>query len=186
MDNGAEHNLAPSTQWRPRIVLGGQGDFNCARHSHPPNPERTETRSHPGRAHSDRARSGSTEVILTTPSSPFVPPGGGQETKGQGAGVLSIARIPPLFLFLRRARMSFQWGGQMGLYCARRTSTVVSCAFREQGDPSGHPTSSLHRQMLLHHFRAQLITLARYHHCPFGHHHILLRQTSGEVEPLLD
>src|ERR1700686_2346872 len=31
----------------------------------------------PERAHSDRARSGSTEVILTTPPSPLVPPGGG-------------------------------------------------------------------------------------------------------------
>jgi hypothetical protein len=43
-------------------------------------------------AHSGHVRSGSTEVILTTPSSPLVPPGGGQETQGQGAGVLSIAR----------------------------------------------------------------------------------------------
>jgi len=40
--------------------------------------------------------------------------------------------------------------------------------------------------MLLHRFRTQLITLARYHHRPFGHHHILLRQASGNVEPLLD
>ena len=40
--------------------------------------------------------------------------------------------------------------------------------------------------MLLHHFRTQLITLARHHHSPCGHHHILLRQVSGKVEPLLD
>src|SRR5262245_7331599 len=49
-----------------------------------------------------------------------------------------------------------------------------------------HPTSSLHRQMLLHHFRAQLTALARHHYGPFGHHHILLRKASGKVEPLLD
>src|SRR4029079_6421373 len=39
-----------------RLLMGGQ---SCAQHSHPPNPERAQTRSYPRRAHSYRARSAS-------------------------------------------------------------------------------------------------------------------------------
>ena len=41
----------------------GQIVVHCAQHSHPPNPERAETRSCPRRAHSDRARSASKKDI---------------------------------------------------------------------------------------------------------------------------
>ena len=44
--------------------------LNCAQHSHPPNPERAETRSCPRRAHFDRARSASRRTARL-PSRPF-------------------------------------------------------------------------------------------------------------------
>ena len=91
------------------------------------------------------------------------------------------------------------------LYCAHGMSTASSCAFCEQGGHLAAPFLilqrprvaraeehsrpfglKLHRQMPLHHFRAQLTALARHHHRPFGHHDILLRQPSGKVEPLFD
>ncbi len=45
---------------------------------------------------------------------------------------------------------------------------------------------ALHCEMLAHHVRAQLITPARHHHRPFGHHHVLLCQSRREVEALFD
>ncbi len=64
--------------------------------------------------------------------------------------------------------------------------TSSSRAVREQGVHLDLPPTALHRQMLLHHVRAQLITLARRHHRPLGHHDILLRQAGGKMEPLFD
>jgi len=54
-----------SFQW------GGQMELYCAQHSHPPNPERAETRSCPRRALFYRARSASKEGHLAAPSSSF-------------------------------------------------------------------------------------------------------------------
>src|SRR6185295_8874521 len=45
----------------------GQIVVHCAQHSHPPNPERAETRSCPWRAHSYRARSASKKDIWPLP-----------------------------------------------------------------------------------------------------------------------
>ncbi len=45
---------------------------------------------------------------------------------------------------------------------------------------------NLHRQMLPHHFGAQLITLARRHHRAFGHHHIFFSQPCRKVKALFD
>ena len=78
---------------------------------------------------------------------------------------------------------------ERGLGCPQRArvqrgpSEAARCASRRPLPPPDHKS---YRQMLFHHIRTQLITLARHHHRPFGHHHILLRQASGKVEPLLD
>ena len=45
---------------------------------------------------------------------------------------------------------------------------------------------TLHRQMLPHHFGAQLIALARRHDRAFGHYHILFGQPCRKVETLFD
>ncbi len=50
---------------------GSQTVLHCAQHSHPPNPERAETRSCPRRAHSDRTRSASKKDGLAAPSPCF-------------------------------------------------------------------------------------------------------------------
>jgi len=44
-------------KWVKRERRAAKAALYCARHSHPPNPERAETRSCPRQAHSDRARS---------------------------------------------------------------------------------------------------------------------------------
>ena len=109
MVNGAEHNLAPSTQGRTRIVPGGQDDFNCA-HQGLPNFLYLPPREWPRlpstarieRAQFYRARSASKEGTWPLPSSSFVPPDIGQEVDGPGGGsVLDCAR--PTRAFSSRA-----------------------------------------------------------------------------------
>jgi len=60
-------------EWRPVLILYplqgvAEAALYCARHSHPPNPERAETRSRPRRAHSYRARSASKKGTWLLPS----------------------------------------------------------------------------------------------------------------------
>jgi hypothetical protein len=90
------------------------------------------------------------------PFSPFFPPDDGQRKHLSGVArwdstARDILTRPP------RARRDA---------LLSQTRAFGGRALREQGVSSGHPTSSLHRQMLLHHIRAQLITLARCRHRP--------------------
>jgi hypothetical protein len=41
-----------------------------------------------------------------------------------------------------RSEQSLEWGGWDDPNCARRTSTFLSCAFREQGDRPSYPIPS--------------------------------------------
>ncbi len=85
----------------------------CAQYSHPPNPERAETRSCPKRAHSYRARSAS--------------------KKGTWSPSFHLSSF---CLILSRAVCLVS-------HCACRTSTFRACAFHEHRRPTGCPAHLL-------------------------------------------
>ncbi len=58
----------PCSSPNPLFRGAAKAALHCAQHSHPPNPERAETRSCPKRAHSYRARSASKEGTWPLPS----------------------------------------------------------------------------------------------------------------------
>jgi len=97
----------------------------CARHSHPPNPERAKTRSCPRRALSEYARSVSKKGPWPL-LSPFFQ---ARSFSPQGWGLIELPRkhVIPISI-------SFSGVAWLILDCARRTSTFLSCAFREQED----------------------------------------------------
>ena len=114
------------------------------------------------RAHSDRARSGSREVILTTPSSPLIPPRRRARDEGPGGGSGLDCAHSPTFPFPATGKDVISVGWPDGTLLratfspaqprARRdallsqASTVSSCAFCEQEGWSGgslsHPSEA--------------------------------------------